>query len=153
MRKELCSKNEYLRKGLKTISVKIAENSRDLVRSLEGQKSQEVDWELLNSQKMQLTEYLSTYASLSYGYLLKEYMDAYILFLKNYALRATLSNFLFGLFVLVMGVVVYSSYVNQLGERIWKTKSMLNMIPLKVLESNEDLRKRILESGVFKAIQ
>ena len=59
------------------------------------------------------------------------------------------SNIVFAFVVLGTGVVVYWSYVANLRERIWKTKTMLNMVPLSILEGNGRLRSHILKGEIF----
>ena len=151
-----CKDNEYLVKGLKTIDVKIAENTRELIKMLENKQkiydSAHKD-DLINHEKVKLTLFLMKYSSKAYEKGLIIYKQNFLKFLKNYLFKSRLTNIVFCGFLGFVGVVILRTYVRSLSERILKTKGLLNMIPLSILEENEHLRYQIIHGKIFKAVR
>ena len=108
---------------------------------------------LLNQSKTRLTLFLMKYSSLAYEKGLEIYRENYLKFLKNYLFKSRMINLIFCGFLAFVGVVILRSYVSSLSERILKTKGLLNMIPLRILEENETLRYQIIHGKIFKAVR
>jgi hypothetical protein len=57
-----------------------------------------------------------------------------------------------GLIIFIF-VGVWTPYLRNLSKKIWKTKGMLNMIPLDVIKNNSVLEEHILAKDIILAMK
>jgi len=55
------------------------------------------------------------------------------------------------IFIIFLGI--YIPYLNNLSVRIWKTKGMLNMIPMDILKTNIQLQEHVLHKDIYAAMK
>ena len=46
----------------------------------------------------------------------------------------------FGVLVTILYIVIWKPYLKKLNMKIWRTKGMLNMIPMSMISKNEKLK-------------
>ena len=58
------------------------------------------------------------------------------------------------LFVIIIAFIfVWSPYLRNLNIKIWRTKGMLNMIPMDILQKNESLKGKFMSSDLLQAVK
>ena len=63
-------------------------------------------------------------------------------------------KFVVFIFVLIlMFIFIWQPYVRALSEKIWRTKGMLNMIPMSVIIKNDKLRQTFTKGEILKAVK
>lgn len=55
--------------------------------------------------------------------------------------------------IIFIFVGVWTPYLKNLSKKIWKTKGMLNMIPLDVIKNNSVLEEHILAKDIILAMK
>lgn len=58
--------------------------------------------------------------------------------------------FVFSAFVFLF---IWTPFVNNLNQNIWRTKGMLNMIPLEIMGKNENLKGAFLREDLLRAVK
>lgn len=61
----------------------------------------------------------------------------------------------FSLFIVAVFLVFFAiwlPYLDSLNNKIWRTKGMLNMIPMDIIMKYERLRKALTEGDILKAV-
>jgi len=48
---------------------------------------------------------------------------------------------------------IWAPYLNNLSKKIWKTKGMLNMIPIDIIKGNSILEDHILAKDILNAMK
>jgi len=56
-------------------------------------------------------------------------------------------------FLLVLFLFCWRPYLNSLNKSIWRTKGMLNMIPMKAFNNNKVLKEAILNGDLIQAVK
>ena len=84
-------------------------------------------------------------------------LDFYILAMNSY-IQSSLNIFkiIFVLFILLLGLVftfVWSPYLRNLSNKIWRTKGMLNMIPMDLIGKNENLKNLFMSGDLLQAVK
>ena len=59
----------------------------------------------------------------------------------------------FILLIIFIFVGVWTPYLANLSKKIWKTKGMLNMIPLDIIKNNSVLEEHILAKDIILAMK
>jgi hypothetical protein len=62
----------------------------------------------------------------------------------------------FGLFltaVLLIFLYIWSSYLENLSVKIWRTKGMLNMIPMDLISKNDVLKQKFISGDLLQAVK
>ena len=62
-----------------------------------------------------------------------------------------LGAFIFLIIFIFVGV--WTPYLQNLSKKIWKTKGMLNMIPLDIIKNNSVLEEHILAKDIIQAMK
>lgn len=74
------------------------------------------------------------------------YLDSSIMF-EIYKLGV------FIIIIIFIFVGVWNPYLNSLSLKIWKTKGMLNMIPMEFIKKNPILEEHILSKDILNSIK
>jgi len=150
----LCQQNEYLKKGIGTTTVRIAETTRDMIDLMKyNSTTNEIRYDLVNSGEMNSTEFLLDELSKCYDVILIEFLSNYENFIQGYIWNARLLDLTLCISLAILGVIVLRYYSLHLTQLIWRTKTMLNMIPLIFIENNKELRYQITKGRVFNSIK
>ena len=56
-------------------------------------------------------------------------------------------------FCLFVFVVLWLPYRKNLSDKIFRTKGMLNMIPMEIITKNENLKSMFLEGGILQGVK
>ena len=59
----------------------------------------------------------------------------------------------FTFMIIFIFVGVWAPYLKNLSKKIWKTKGMLNMIPLDIIQKNSVLEEHILAKDIISAMK
>lgn len=62
----------------------------------------------------------------------------------------------FGPFIFMINAIffcIWAPYLRHLGKKIWRTKGMLNMIPMDIIKTNPVLEENILSKNIFNAMK
>lgn len=57
------------------------------------------------------------------------------------------------LFVAFVFLFLWTPYLNRLNQDIWRTKGMLNMIPLRMMSRNENLKAAFSSNNILLAVK
>ena len=84
-------------------------------------------------------------------------LDFYISAMDSY-LQSSLDIFkiIFTMFILLLAFVftfVWSPYLGNLSNKIWRTKGMLNMIPMDIIGKNENLKSLFMSGDLLQAVK
>ena len=163
-----------LAKGLKIAEVSIVEFCRTVVTSFEATKMTAADKRtayqsspLTTACKQFLSAFLAlilticstnlvnllSYVSASLDSLVALYVSNFNDYL-NYTI--TIENLKFGLFVafvFVIFVYIWSKYLGNLSSKIWRTKGMLNMIPMDLISKNQNLKTKFINGDLLQAVK
>ena len=75
--------------------------------------------------------------------------DSYL----TYAWTSEIIKFsIFIVFMLFVFVLIWTPYLRKLSQNIWRTKGMLNMIPMDVMSRNENLKANFM-SNILLAVR
>lgn len=55
--------------------------------------------------------------------------------------------------LLVLFLVIWRPYLKNLNNNIWRTKGMLNMIPMKAIKDNPALKEAIIDGDLIQAVK
>ena len=47
----------------------------------------------------------------------------------------------------------WSPYLKNLNVKIWRTKGMLNMIPMEILQKNDNLKEKFMSGDLLQAVK
>jgi hypothetical protein len=62
----------------------------------------------------------------------------------------------FSVFIVMLFLVflfVWTPYLKNLNNKIWRTKGMLNMIPMDILSKNESLKNAFISGDILQAVK
>jgi hypothetical protein len=59
---------------------------------------------------------------------------------------------IFFLCIIIIFLFLWIPYLNTLMQKIWRTKGMLNMIPMSIIKNNQDLYDQFTNKTLEKAI-
>mmetsp|Transcript_69131 Transcript_69131/g.104234 ORF Transcript_69131/g.104234 Transcript_69131/m.104234 type:complete len:103 (+) Transcript_69131:599-907(+) len=62
----------------------------------------------------------------------------------------------FSVFIILLFLVflvIWSPYLNNLNTKIWRTKGMLNMIPMDIISKNENLKNAFISGDILQAVK
>ena len=161
--------NGILQKGLKQSVVYVVELERDLLTNFfqESTINNQTSLNFLNSDQftqagisfiffsmnlwcsVQATEYM--YQPMED--LQIEFQNAFILFVSD---SITTERIKFAVFIVVgalMFFFVWMPYLRNLSQKIWRTKGMLNMIPMNIISRNQDLKDAFMSNELLQAVK
>lgn len=93
------------------------------------------------------------YTDLGMTALTTSFTDAFISYL-TYAWNTEIIKFvIFLVFELVVFVIIWTPYLKNLSQNIWRTKGMLNMIPMDVMSRNESLKNVFTSNDLLQAVR
>lgn len=75
---------------------------------------------------------------------------------KMLSANASLSTVKFIIFMIIsvlIFVLVWNPYLKSLNNKIWRTKGMLNMIPIDIIMRNEKLRSAMKSGEILDAVK
>lgn len=55
--------------------------------------------------------------------------------------------------VFILFIMIWGPYLRALSRKIWRTKGMLNMIPMELISKNEVLKKKFISGDLLKAVR
>ena len=55
--------------------------------------------------------------------------------------------------ILTVFIIVWIPYLNGLNIKIWRTKGMLNMIPMEVINKHESLKNAFISGDILQAVK
>lgn len=55
--------------------------------------------------------------------------------------------------ILVVFILIWMPYLNGLSIKIWRTKGMLNMIPMEVINKHESLKNAFISGDILEAVK
>jgi len=55
--------------------------------------------------------------------------------------------------VIMVFTLVWTPYLSSLNNKIWKTKGMLNMIPMEIIINNPKLSEKMNSEAIMKAVR
>jgi len=62
----------------------------------------------------------------------------------------------FSIFIIMLFVVflfIWTPYLKNLNMKIWRTKGMLNMIPMDIIRKNENLKNAFISGDILQAVK
>lgn len=62
----------------------------------------------------------------------------------------------FSVFIILIVVVfflIWTPYLRNLNTKIWRTKGMLNMIPMDIISKNENLKNAFISGDILQAVK
>jgi len=68
----------------------------------------------------------------------------------------TVSKVKFSIFIVAIFFiffVIWSPYLRRLKEKIFRTKGMLNMIPMNIITKNENLKNVFIQGNILQAVK
>ena len=82
------------------------------------------------------------------------------LFLNNFSsycdYQDSTENIKFAIFIIMLFVVflfIWTPYLKNLNTKIWRTKGMLNMIPMDIISKNENLKNAFISGDILQAVK
>lgn len=82
------------------------------------------------------------------------------LFLDNFTsyldYQDTVESIKFSIFIILIMVVfffIWTPYLRNLNTKIWRTKGMLNMIPMDIISKNENLKNAFISGDILQAVK
>lgn len=60
---------------------------------------------------------------------------------------------IFIIFMVVVFVLIWMPYLKNLNTKIWRTKGMLNMIPMDIISKNENLKNAFISGDILQAVK
>lgn len=85
--------------------------------------------------------------------LLKSFQECFDSYLK-YAFNVDIIKF--AVFIVYKALVfffVWLPYLKRLAQNIWRTKGMLNMIPMEIMSKNENLKAAFIGTDILQAVR
>jgi len=70
--------------------------------------------------------------------------------------QINIENIIFAIFMIMIFIVflfIWIPYLNNLNTKIWRTKGMLNMIPMEIISKNENLKKAFISGEILEAVK
>ena len=55
--------------------------------------------------------------------------------------------------IAILFIFVWTPYLKNLSNKIWRTKGMLKMIPLEIITKNENLKNAFLSGDILEAVK
>lgn len=80
-------------------------------------------------------------------------MDSLNLFMND---QGTIEKIKFSVFILLIFFVfflIWTPYLKNLNQKIWRTKGMLNMIPMDIISKNENLKYAFISGDILQAVK
>lgn len=77
-------------------------------------------------------------------------------FTETLALTKQMVSIKFAVFVillLVLFVFAWLPFLRELNAKIWMTKGMLNMIPLRLVSQNEKLKEQLISGNILSSVK
>lgn len=82
-----------------------------------------------------------------------EYQNAFLAYCSG---SITTERIKFAVFIVVgalMFLFVWIPYLRNLSQKIWRTKGMLNMIPMHLISRNQDLKDAFMSNDLLHAVK
>ena len=57
------------------------------------------------------------------------------------------------LFIVFIYIFIWAPYLQNLSSKIWRTKGMLNMIPMDIISKNENLKNMFMSGDLLQAVK
>ena len=70
--------------------------------------------------------------------------------------QINIENIIFAIFMIMIFIVflfIWIPYLNNLNTKIWRTKGMLNMIPMDIISKNENLKNAFISGDILQAVK
>ena len=161
--------NGLLQKGLRTSIVSLAENTRDIISQyFVANMSNSAIFIAINKD---LTQTTSTYILIFQNFCffqivqIMNFMVPAIdslnqLFLNNFSsyldYQDNIEKIKFSIFIIMIVIVflfIWTPYLKNLNTKIWRTKGMLNMIPMDIISKNENLKNAFISGDILQAVK
>mmetsp|Transcript_16936 Transcript_16936/g.1515 ORF Transcript_16936/g.1515 Transcript_16936/m.1515 type:complete len:97 (-) Transcript_16936:34-324(-) len=65
----------------------------------------------------------------------------------------TIKFIIFMVIIVLIFIIVWTPYLKSLNNKIWRTKGMLNMIPIDIIIRNEKLRSAMKSGEILDAVR
>jgi hypothetical protein len=90
---------------------------------------------------------------MAYEHLLEQFVEKYKTVASYYSLADYLVLIFWLLLLTVLGFAGIFKYLHNLNLEIWKTRSMMNMIPNEIICNNIDLKRAFMSKGFLRNIK
>jgi hypothetical protein len=85
--------------------------------------------------------------------LLDDYIVAYNDYLSQSNRTEGIKFAVFIIFCFLVFFALWQPYLKNLKDKIFRTKGMLNMIPMDIISKNENLRTQFLSGNILQAVK
>lgn len=136
-----------LTKGLRTSVVSLVESNRDIVSDFQQLNKTTYDqylsgtYGIINSTKYRGVEEMLRYQVSAMGNLNGLFKNAMSSYMSDFQQieKIKFSVFIVGIFLIFL--LLWLPYLRSLNNKIWRTKGMLNMIPMDIITKHQNLKK------------
>eukprot|EP01017_Pseudomicrothorax_dubius_P031785 TRINITY_DN4093_c0_g1_i1.p1 TRINITY_DN4093_c0_g1~~TRINITY_DN4093_c0_g1_i1.p1 ORF type:complete len:786 (+),score=179.07 TRINITY_DN4093_c0_g1_i1:207-2564(+) len=143
-----------LAKGLSQAATSITEYCRDGIIKFNATSKTTPDQINYFQSNLQIqTMQLLNYSIPALDYLVTLYNQNFNNYLDFRLLIARITFVLFIVFVIIVFLIVWGPYLGSLSSKIWRTKGMLNMIPMELITKNETLKAKFLTGDLLQAVR
>ena len=59
----------------------------------------------------------------------------------------------FLIMIVIVFLFIWTPYLKNLNTKIWRTKGMLNMIPMDIISKNENLKNAFISGDILQAVK
>eukprot|EP01017_Pseudomicrothorax_dubius_P051294 TRINITY_DN9844_c0_g1_i1.p1 TRINITY_DN9844_c0_g1~~TRINITY_DN9844_c0_g1_i1.p1 ORF type:complete len:214 (+),score=52.27 TRINITY_DN9844_c0_g1_i1:41-643(+) len=143
-----------LTKGLSQAATSITEYCRDGIIKFNASTQSKQD----QITYFQSTQQIQTMQLLNYSTPAFDYLN--VLFTQNFNdyldFRLATEKGKFGLYLFLVCLIflaAWGPYMGSLSSKIWRTKGMLNMIPMDLITKNETLKAKFLTGDLLQAVR
>lgn len=146
--------NGLLQKGLRIAITSILQNTDDVIKDFYITDRSNISQILeINSDKFVKAEQILDEISPAMYSLITTYLDAFQSYIDGAANfeKFKFAIFLVGLFLVF--ILIWVPYLRNLSNKIFRTKGMLNMIPMEIISKNENLKNLFISGDLLQAVK
>lgn len=85
--------------------------------------------------------------------LITDFGTTYKSFLTKFKQGEIIKFVVYLCFCFFVFVILWLPYRKNLGDKIFRTKGMLNMIPMEIITKNESLKNTFLDGGILQGVK
>jgi hypothetical protein len=151
---DTCKSDEFYTKGLNTMIVKINEDCRYITQYLStaSNKSTYSQKVLMTDGTMNSVELFTLRCEGSLEFLIEEFLKAHAKMASVFTLITCMVITAYIGILFLCYWVFWLPYTQELKVKIWRTNSMLNMIPISIVTKNEKLCQKIISDNIFESV-